>query len=488
MVSRDTPGLLARNECELLINVDLNDVPFAKKRRGFRKMNSTPLAGPVQGIFEHRPKDGTRHFMVLAGGTLYRWDGATDTFVTVGSGLAGTPNVRACFVPFGDLLIILNGVNEPRKYDPSTGTLEILGGNPPPASFGAVYYNHLFLSGVAGFPARIWYSETNDPEDGYESKNYFADLIVSDSSAVTAFLPLDQELIVGKRRSITAIRGMDPRDFSQPQNRAAYTNEYGIVHYKAILDVAGVPWFLSDSGVYSLRGPFDLREESWAIHDHIEHLDPTRIQRSFAVHLQQRGQAIFWVPRYNGTHMDLGLVAHPGQGRDERAAWSLWEGPELTAAAVGWDVIEGEVLYLGDANGFVYRESLAYMDDTTPVRAVYRSGPIDIGLPNHLKVLREVGVEAEVAKVTQITVTAITDRDRAVDTRTVTLPAPSYDDEGQDPDDPLSGRQIRRSAVYVAQRGIQHQIKLEHTDGDEFRLSGVELRSYAYGTSRGRKV
>ncbi|MGV2384326.1 MAG UNVERIFIED_CONTAM: hypothetical protein LOD86_03530, partial [Thermobifida fusca] len=315
-----------------------------------------------------------------------------------------------------------------------------------------------------------------------------ADLIVSDSSAVTAFLPLDQELIVGKRRSITAIRGMDPRDFSQPQNRAAYTNEYGIVHYKAILDVAGVPWFLSDSGVYSLRGPFDLREESWAIHDHIEHLDPTRIQRSFAVHLQQRGQAIFWVPRYNGTHMDLGLVAHPGQGRDERAAWSLWEGPELTAAAVGWDVIEGEVLYLGDANGFVYRESLAYMDDTTPVRAVYRSGPIDIGLPNHLKVLREVGVEAEVAKVTQITVTAITDRDRAVDTRTVTLPAPSYDDEGQDPDDPLSGRQIRRSAVYVAQRGIQHQIKLEHADGDEFRLSGVELRSYAYGTSRGRKV
>lgn len=483
--NRSLPTSLWKNECEWLENLDLTEKDAAVKRTGWERMNSSALAGAVQGIAHMRTSDGVSHILVVAGGTLYFWNGTT--FTSAASGFAGGTAVRACFVQFNDEMIWMNGVNAVQKYNPTTNVNAVLGGSPPVATFGAFHFNHLFLSGVTSNPTRVWYSETNDPADGYDATNYFADIAAGDSSPVRGFLSLDQDLLVGKENSITSIRGMNPRDFSQPQNRAAYTNEMGIINSDCVVDVDGRPWVLTRQGIYQLNGPFSLIEQSWPINGLLDRIDPFRIDRSFAFHSSERGQVFFCVPYFaGGPQMDIAFVGHPGKGRQGIAAWTVhtWpSGVDMTAAAVGWNTTDGEVLFMGDEDGFVYKMGTGYSDHLTAITAKYRSDDYDFGDEEQAKVLREIAVGAEVGAAASATVAYATDRGRQSGSESVSFAAPAYQ-VSQDATDPLSSRQLRFAYSRVSPIGARHQVSVSHTAAAEFKLSSVVAYAYSHGRRR----
>lgn len=489
MVSRRSPGLLLNNESEWMENMSITEMDYAVKRPGFTRVTTDPLDGAVQGIFEFQPYRPSLEnmLMVMAGGTLYRWNDVDQTFDVVGSGFNETAKTR--FVQFGNMLIILNGVDTPKKYfrpdDTDPWTLDDLGGNPPVASFGAVYYRHLFLNDVEN-PVRIFYSETDDPELGYASRNYLADMIVSDSSPVTGFLALDQELIVGKKRSITAIRGMDPRDFSISQNRAAYTNERGVVSHEGLIDVAGSAWFLSEDGVFSIRGPFDTPRQSYVIDGLFDNLDHMHSGNGFSVRITGMDQAIFFVQEFGSSHPNVAFVAHPGRGRDEMAAWTVWTGITATCGMRSFSSNWGEKFYIGTADGHVMvMQNATFYDHTAPVVARWRSRHLDFSRPDYLKSLREIVSEIEVDTATEVVVRYNTDRGRDMGHTTLSFEGAVFTTGYNATGDPLGGRQVRRSRFQTSSLGLNFHVEMESNAPLEMRISGAEARAFMYGRSRG---
>jgi hypothetical protein len=479
MIYRHSPGKLAPNECEWLENVDLTEMAYAVKRKGFRKLNVAALAGSIQGIYEHRPRDGEVHLIVMAGGKVYRWNETTDLFVEIHTGLSTSSAIRASMVPYDDWLILLNGVDTPHKYDPVTETVSALGGSPPIAAFGAVYYHHLFLSGNPTEPTRVYYSETDDAEDGYEGKNYFFNAIVDDTSRVTALYPREGELVIGKAQSITALRGMDPREFAQPQNRAAYTSERGIISHTGIIEVMKQPWYISEDGIFNLA---TNEEASWAVQGFFREMLAEKLGNSFSVRMKLRDQVIFWIPRKTGgIGMDTALVAHPGKGRGGLPSWSVWTGPEPTCATPGWGLILGESLYIGDANGFVYQTGAVYDDATAPVEMRLRSQWYDMEQPDQLKVLKELVGEFDVGSAADISLGYAADRGRSSSGRDLTMSGSVFITGTSETGDEIGGNVLRRRRVQLDAKGHRFRVEIESTLAQDCRIAATEVVTHPYG-------
>lgn len=495
MVYRHSQGRLQPNEVQWLENFEINELNYAIQRGGFLRLNASALPGPIQGVYCHQDQAGALHLIVVCGGAVYAmaFDGSTTTLV---SGLSAATSTRVQFVPSGNLLILLNGVDAPQKYDPTAGTVTPLGGSPPVAAAGAMYFQHLFLTGVPGEPLRVYHSETGDIEDGYAAKNHFFDVAVGDTSENLAFVALDNELILGKRRSITAIRGYDPRDFSQPQNRAAYTNERGVLGRFAFVEVAGVPWFISDDGIYSIQGPFVTPEQSWAVHGIFGELRSSKTG-SIGLRRLSGDQALFLVPRLEepgSTGHDAALVAHPGRGRGGLAAWSIFTFPgvgRVTSAATtrgGPDGdARGEMIFLGTEDGYVYWRvqndvdgvGFAYLDHTTPISARLLTDNIDFGTPQTVHLVREIGAAFEVEDALHVDVALAGRGSRR---------SFSFSHDGASfilgvslTGDVLGGKILWHDRMLTAEKAHEHQIEVRSEAGEACRVAGLFAKGFVYG-------
>ncbi len=485
MVYRSVPGNLRQNEVEWLENFEIVDQHYATKRPAFLPMNDVALDGPIQGIFDHRPSDGEQHLIVVAGGTIYKYDTVLELFEEIDDGYDDAETTRVFFVPFDDLLILLNGVDAPLVYDPGTETVAALGGSPPIASCGAQYYHHLVLNAVAE-PARVYYSETDDPEQGYSATNYFFDVTAGgDSSAVTGFLVRDQELLIGKARSISVLRGSSPREFSQPQNRSAYSTEQGLSGPQLFIEVAGAPWFGNESGIWSLRAPFDTPEQSWSVDGFFNQLDPERLRRGFAVRLPNRDQVIFWVPRSDveSAGCDLGLVARPGFGRGGLAAWSMYLGIQPTCAAVGRGSVTSDVLYVGNEAGIVSVQTSGQFSDggDDPIYAQLRTGHNALRTPDVRKLFRSTVVELEIGAETTILVRYVTDRGRKTGSKEIIVAGGGlfYTGIGMTGDE-LGDRDFVRARYQHDTWGHRIQHTLVSSESEECRVGAIEEVGFTY--------
>lgn len=485
MIYRATPGNLRQNEVEWLENFDIFEQQFATKRCGFEPLNSVALDGPVQGLIEHFASDGTRFFIAAAAGKIYRQDNGDDsTFAIVDSGFDGDPSTRWFFIPWDDDLVLLNGVDGPLYYDTSAGTIAPLGGSPPVASCGGVLFRHLFLNSVTE-PVRVYYSETNDPADGYFGKNYFFDAGVGDASRVTGFLTRDQEILIGKEKSITAVRGTNPRDFAQTQNRPAYTNTSGVVNAWTFFD-SGEPWYLDTTGVFSIRAPFDTPEQSYWVDGLMDGISLSRIEKSFGLFCSDKSQAMVWLPRSSspGDFTNIALVGHIGRGRGGLAAWSIYTGlVDITSGCVGAGTEVGDIVYLGDADGFVYRRSQReFLDGANPVSATLRTMHHTFRRPSIRKLYRESIVEIETGVETNLTLRVYVDRVLAASKNISVGGGGAFVLGTGLTGDALGGKVFSRQRVQHDERGIRSQVEIVSSDELECRVSAIE--QIAYPTER----
>ncbi|MDI3298383.1 MAG: hypothetical protein QJR08_04345 [Bacillota bacterium] len=137
------------------------------------------------------------------------WDGAPA--MTALSGVTWTSGGWFRFATLNDLLIIVNGIDAPAKYDGTT--LALLGGSPPSgARYAAVHQNRLWLAGSVSNPSRVWFSDPLNPES-WPTLN-FIDVSPDDGDQITGIIPYSNTLVVFKQRSTWAITGDSVDNFA----------------------------------------------------------------------------------------------------------------------------------------------------------------------------------------------------------------------------------------------------------------------------------
>lgn len=477
MVQRTTRDTLLPNEVEWLQDFVITESRHLIRRNAFVEKGS--LLDSVAAVQPHVAPDGTvRLYAITDDGDLWKWDVGTETFSLISTGeIPAAPMPHGYnFVSYHEYLIVLpGGAAAPVKIDTSDDSVSSVGGSPPAARYGAIYFNHLFLAGIPGEETRIYHSETADIDDGYASKNYFFNLSGVDNGEITGLLARENELIVSRDRSITRVTGYEPRDFSRPQNVAIHSPYIG-ARANSLVDIDGTIWFLGRDGIYSLAGGGALIRQSWAVdglfRDWIPHPRARLLWRPDA------RQLIMWPTTQVQSHplYNKALVGYPGQGRGGRAAWSLWTMPDEDAGLVRGGDILNPTLGSFDLQPIHmwYGESIYELSDASQADASYsatdvsivRTGPQDMDDPFATKLLRQMRVEFRVPETTTVSVSYETD-DGTTQSYNTTLTAGS--DSSQD----------RR--FNVSPKGRKFWLEVKSQDTKDCQVMAVEMTAFTYG-------
>lgn len=129
---------------------------------------SNALDGRCQGAFATRDSGGNVYNFAGDTAKLYALSGQAWTDVSRSAGGAYSTPVDGSwtFSQFGDLVIAMNAVDEPQKWQLGTSTaFTALGGNPPIARFAGVVRDFLVMGRVSGYANRVQWSAIDDGED-----------------------------------------------------------------------------------------------------------------------------------------------------------------------------------------------------------------------------------------------------------------------------------------------------------------------------------
>lgn len=133
---------------------------------GYEKLHQDALPTAINDGVEYIRSDGSKEIIVGGGGRLYSFD--PDTWVWTQIYIGMDINATIAFAQFADLIIIVNGVDTPLKYDGITVTT--LGGSPPIASALYVFKNRLWMNNVDDVMV-AHHSGLQDPEDWTSPNN-----------------------------------------------------------------------------------------------------------------------------------------------------------------------------------------------------------------------------------------------------------------------------------------------------------------------------
>ncbi len=146
-----------------------NVIPAANSYRPFPSLvqYSNALPARAQGAFGCKDGAGIGANFAGTATRLYKLNGIswTDATRLVGGNYATGLDDGWAFAQFGDLVIAVNYVDAPQKFQLGVGTnFSALGGTPPNARFVATVRDFVVLGRIAGFPNRVKWSGINNPE------------------------------------------------------------------------------------------------------------------------------------------------------------------------------------------------------------------------------------------------------------------------------------------------------------------------------------
>lgn len=131
--------------------------------------NSDALDARAQGAISGQ--DNTGNVLTFAGDAtkLYKLNGAlfSDVSRVAGGVYATGPEAQWEFIQWSDdILIAINGTDDPQKIDPQSGAnFEALGGSPPAAAHGAVVRSFVMLGNWAGNENAVQWSAIDNAEE-----------------------------------------------------------------------------------------------------------------------------------------------------------------------------------------------------------------------------------------------------------------------------------------------------------------------------------
>jgi hypothetical protein len=146
-----------------------NVIPAAGSYRPFPSWlaYSNALPARVQGSFGSKDATGIGANVAGTATKLHKLAGTTwsDVSRSAGGAYATGPDDGWSFAQFGDLVIAVNYVDTPQKFQLGVSSaFEALGGSPPHARFAATVRDFVVLGRVAGQPNRVQWSGINNAE------------------------------------------------------------------------------------------------------------------------------------------------------------------------------------------------------------------------------------------------------------------------------------------------------------------------------------
>lgn len=275
-------------------------------RRGTTELGDLGSGLPVVGIFDFQPRPGIDFLVACDTRRLYQWNPGTEVFddVTGADEFTGDAGDIFQFIPFEDWLILSNGLDAPKKYDPinAPGVLTDLGTAFDPAQPGVnlienvqwimrhrqrLVYLGERSDGLTRF-SRARYTNQNAIET-FRDALTFAD--ASTNREIRSATLIDDNIVVfftgGEtwRYRYTA----DPR---APYDWEKRSSKRGIDAPFSIVPIENGAMLLSLDGVMATDG-IDIREVDEDIEKWTLNLNPERIDRSIG-HFNRELEHVWW--------------------------------------------------------------------------------------------------------------------------------------------------------------------------------------------------
>lgn len=182
-----------------------NVIPGPVSYRPFRSVvvKTNALPARVQGAFA---SSGTVAMFAGTDDALFRLTSGTWTDVSIAGGYATAGDGIWRFAQFGDLVIAVNGIDDPQKWVLGSATeFDDLGGSPPAAQEVAVVKDFVVLGNTATHAAEVRWSAIDDAEDWAASQATQSDAqILPDGGRVLGLVGGEYGLVMQE----TAIRRM----------------------------------------------------------------------------------------------------------------------------------------------------------------------------------------------------------------------------------------------------------------------------------------
>lgn len=388
--NNDDSSQIEDNQSQDLLNVIIaKDI---SKRGGFTEVNSTaiPSSTGIYGLFPYYYNNGANRKLIYASHTVLGEMSVGDGSIsTITSGLTSNQRTRA--VTFQDLLILVNGSNNPQKIDESTGA--DLGGDPSVTKYIALHKNYLFIAGNSTYPSRLWYCDLDTPETW--GANSFFDVNTDDGQSITGLQVTLDALIIYKDYNIYLLYGDTPTytDGLTLWRIKQASTDTGAVNQGCISTVGKNLVYLSrNKGVQTFGGgvttaevKFDSLASATLSRDitpTIKSLNESRFSQAEAINFDYK--YILSVPNNASTTNNLNLVFDYATGD-----WLLWDIP-----ANCWTVFRSsgvDILYFGSVStGKIYRYTpTTYSDNGTAINAYYKTKDLNLGSSVNDKIFRK---------------------------------------------------------------------------------------------------
>ncbi len=234
-----------------------------------------------------------------------------------------------------DLLIVTNYVDAIRKW-PGSGNNAALGGSPPRAKYGCYLSPYILLAyinqGGVVSPWKIQWNDTNAPET-WSGGNSGSALVSDEPSPIQNIGKLNEFVAVYKKESLALGRKVDTSDiFLFPTIRTGI----GLAAPRAFADAEGQHYFMGANDFYVWNG---ARVESIgsAVRDEVfSQIDRQKINRCFAIHIQELNEVWFFIVVAGGT-----WPTQVWKYNYRRGFWYV-DTCDLLTAAIKWERINSQ--------------------------------------------------------------------------------------------------------------------------------------------------
>ncbi|OAS19245.1 hypothetical protein [Paenibacillus oryzisoli] len=208
-------------------------------------------------------------------------------------------------------LFMANGVDQLRYYDGTTVTTNTAA--PAGANFITQHDNRMY----AAVGNTVHYCGLRTPNN-WTAVNDAGQIVAETETGenISGMVAGPKRLTIFKPNAIFDLFGTGPKEFTFVRS----ANDLGAINNKSILTVAGIIYFIHDTGVYSYIGSGRPRKDfSQAIYNYIKRINPSAKNKCS---LGTDGTNLYVsIPLDNATEANTILEYNP-----DRGVWNVWKG------------------------------------------------------------------------------------------------------------------------------------------------------------------
>lgn len=393
--TKTNPADLQPNEAQSLLNVILTARGAMEQRFGKTRFDSSGF--PATKRLEYAKPwyfgstrlllgtiDGSIYSSTTGGAFTERFNGTDGTLWAIETAVDSTNSARAWFV---------NGVDNPKKWDGSAGSVSDWANSPPNGTCLLMWKNRMIVAGVAATPQRVFFSDVGNPES--PASQYGTNWIdfragEDDFDPVVDLALLGDQLVVLKKSSVWVV--YDPVTFSNRRVGAPGPN----ARFQTD-ELMGRLYFVNQDGIWSTNGVNAPRLESNDIQDQFYDVVNFSVIDKARVCCTREGR-VFVAIATGGSSVNnrifeqfLGMAEQVGK---IKAPWLIHDYP--CSSLVVFRPVAANVLLAGDSGAAkVHQLFNGTNDDGVAIAAHWQGGWRSLIAEEPFERIRRLNVEME---------------------------------------------------------------------------------------------